>query len=327
MSAFPGKRKRMHTRVSEPWPLYLGLSEEDWEERIEQARSMLSPCRLCPRECGADRLAGEKDTCMGGAVAEVSSYNDHHGEEPPLSGYKGSGTIFFTHCNLRCVFCQNYPISHLGHGDKAGPEELARMMIRLQRRGCHNINFVTPTHMTPFILEAMPLAIKQGLNVPLVYNCGGYESLHALALLRGIVDIYLPDMKYNHKEVAERFSDAPDYVNKNRAAIKEMHNQAGDLVVDDDGIAMRGLIVRHLVLPEGFSGTEGVLEFLANKVSKNTAVSLMSQYFPAYKASEYKGLERRISAQEYRQAAKAMQRLGLANGWAQDKSCLLIRDV
>jgi len=304
-------------KSNETWPAYKGLSDEEWEDRIGKARDMLSPCRLCPRECGVDRPTGEKGVCRAGAAAQVSSYNDHHGEEPPLSGFKGSGTIFFTHCNLRCVFCQNYPISHLGHGDVVTAEALARMMLQLQKRGCHNINFVTPTHMMPFILEALPIAVGQGLDAPLVYNCGGYESLGALELLDGIVDIYLPDMKYNDDETAKRFSDAPDYVERNRAAIKEMHRQVGDLVTDELGIARRGLIIRHLVLPQGMAGSRGVLEFIANEVSKNTAISLMRQYFPAYKAPEHHELSRSITAEEYEEAARAMRELEIKQGWRQ----------
>lgn len=308
----------------EPWPAYLGLSEEEWDSRVERARGMLSACRLCPRECGVDRTAGELGVCGAGDVACVSSANDHHGEEPPLSGYKGSGTIFFTHCNLRCVFCQNYPISHLGNGEEMTAEELAATMVRLQRRGCHNINFVTPTHMLPFILEAMPPAIAKGLRVPLVYNCGGYETMEALELLDGVVDIYLPDMKYNDDRAAERLSAAPDYVERNRAAIKEMHRQVGDLEVDGEGIARRGLIIRHLVLPGGMAGSAGVLEFIAREVSINTAISLMSQYFPAYKAFDYPEISRRPTPEEYREAARVMKKLGLGHGWVQDKWYVLV---
>ena len=304
------------------WPSYLGLEPREWQDRIEQARALISPCRLCPRECKALRLSGERGTCQAGGVAEVSSYNDHHGEEPPLSGYRGSGTIFFAHCNLRCVFCQNYPISHLGHGEIAEAPRLAEMMLKLQHRGCHNINLVTPTHMMPFILEAMPLAIERGLQLPLVYNCGGYESLEALKLLDGIVDIYLPDMKYNDNAVAERFSRARDYVEKNRAAIREMRRQVGDLTEDEEGIAVRGLIIRHLVLPEGLAGSAGVLEFIAHEVSPRTPISLMSQYFPAHRAFEYPEIARRPYPEEYQAAAQVMRRLGLSEGWVQDRGYL-----
>lgn len=308
------------------WPAYLGLDAAEWEERIAAARALLSPCRLCPRECGAQRLAGEKGVCKAGGVAEVSSYNDHHGEEPPLSGFMGSGTIFFTQCNLRCVFCQNYPISHLGNGRVAGADKLAAMMLSLQKRGCHNINFVTPTHMMPFILEALPRAIEGGLRVPLVYNCGGYESLDALRLLGGVVDIYLPDIKYDENGPAKKFSNVTDYVERNREAIKEMHRQVGDLELDGEGLAMRGLIIRHLVLPGGMAGSEGTLKFIADEISIDTAISLMSQYFPAYRAGEFREIARRPNRDEYRLAARAMKRLGLSNGWVQDPWLELVGD-
>ncbi len=313
-------------RTREPWPAYLGLSDEDWTERIDKARSILTACCLCPRRCGADRLSGEKGFCGAGDKAKVGSYNAHHGEEPPLSGSRGSGTIFFSHCNLRCVFCQNYPISHLENGDEGEADELANMMIRLQKRGCHNINFVTPTHMLPFIIEALPIAVKLGLRLPLVYNCGGYESLPALKLLDGIVDVYMPDMKYNSSDSARLISDAPDYPQRNRAAVKEMHRQVGDLVLDDDGIAVQGLLIRHLVLPKRHAGSPGVLEFIADKISPHTAISLMSQYFPAYKALDYPGLNRRPSRAEYGEAVEALEKLGMSNGWVQDPFYIGISD-
>lgn len=304
---------------SPEWPSYLGLSDRDWQERSQKARPLMSPCRLCPRECGADRLSGERGVCRAGAIAEVSSYNDHHGEEPALSGFRGSGTIFFTHCNLRCPFCQNYPISHFGNGEPATKEELAHMMLKLQRRGCHNINFVTPTHMMPFILEAMPIAVRLGLAIPLVYNCGGYEGLEALKLLDGVVDIYLPDMKFNDNQVAMRLTGAPNYVERNRDAIREMHRQVGDLLAEEDGIAKRGLIIRHLVLPGGQAGSAGVLEFIAREISQNTAISLMSQYFPAHEAYEIPELSRRIYQEEYEEAVTALEELGLSTGWVQSE--------
>ncbi len=298
---------------------YLSLSEGDWREKTRAAMDLLAPCRLCPRACGADRLKGETGVCGGGDMAEVSSYNDHRGEEPPLSGYNGSGTIFFSRCNLKCVFCQNYPISHLGNGRRTAAGEISRMMLDLQKRGCHNVNFVTPTHMMPFIVEAMPLAAAGGLRVPLVYNCGGYEALEALEILDGVVDIYLPDMKYGSDEPAKVFSGAPDYVEHNRRAILEMHRQVGDLVLDDEGIAVSGLIIRHLVLPEGLAGSDSVLEFIAEKVSRSAAISLMSQYFPAHKAFEHPSVSRRPSREEYRAAVRTLEELGLENGWLQDE--------
>ncbi len=303
--------------MSEFRPAYLSISAQEWRARIGAALGMLRECALCPRRCGADRLAGERGVCRAGAAAEVSSYNDHHGEEPPLSGYRGSGTIFFTHCNLRCVFCQNYPISHYGNGSEKNAAELAEIMLKLQRRGCHNINFVTPTHMMPFILEALPLAVEGGLEIPLVYNCGGYESIKALELLDGVIDIYLPDMKYADNRAAELLSSAPDYVERNREAAAEMRRQVGELQLDGDGIARRGLIIRHLVLPKGLAGSADVLRFIRDELSPDTAVSLMSQYFPAYKACDIEEVSRRPSRAEYEQAVAAIEELGLANGWVQ----------
>ncbi len=300
-------------------PAYLEIGDAELTRRIEKARELLSPCRVCPRECGADRLDGEKGFCETGALAEVSSYNEHRGEEPPLSGSRGSGTIFFAHCNLRCVFCQNYPISHLGHGSPVSTKELAEMMLSLQRRGCHNINFVSPTHVTPQILEALKLAIAGGLKIPIVWNSGGYDSVETLKLLDGIVDIYLPDMKYNDDANAKKYSDAPNYHALNRAAIREMHRQVGDLICDEDDIAKRGLIVRHLVLPGGIAGSEGVLRFLAEDISLNTAISLMAQFFPAHRAHEFPELAHGLASKDYRAAVEAMEKLGLENGWKQTR--------
>ncbi len=303
--------------VNLDYPSYLRLSRKEFKTRIERAFDLTSPCRLCPRECGVDRLAGEIGFCGAGAHAVVSSYTPHPGEEPPLSGYHGSGTIFFTHCNLRCVFCQNYPISQLGHGNEETTEALADMMLSLERRSCHNINFVTPTHMMPWILKGLYLAIEGGLRTPLVYNTGGYDTLEALQILDGIIDIYLPDMKYDDPEVAKKYSSAPDYPEVNRIAIKEMHRQVGELVLDEEGIAIRGMIVRHLVLPKGLAGSEGILNFLARDVSPHTAVSLMAQYFPAYRADEFPEINEILSRQDYQKAVLAMERAGLDQGWRQ----------
>jgi len=298
-------------------PAYLKLGPGEFELRTKKAFELLSPCRLCPRKCQVERLKGEPGFCQAGAKPEVSSYNLHFGEEPGISGWRGSGTIFFTHCNLRCVFCQNYPISQLGHGNLTSSEGLAEMMLELQQDGAHNINFVTPTHMVPWIIEALAIARERGLRIPLVYNSGGYDSLEELELLDGIVDIYMPDMKYNDNKVAEKYSKAPDYVEVNRRAIKEMHRQVGDLSFDDTGIALRGLLIRHLILPEGLAGTEGIMKFIAEEVSQETAISLMSQYFPAHRAFEFPEISRRISREEYYQAERAMEQVGLYRGWKQ----------
>jgi putative pyruvate formate lyase activating enzyme len=242
----------------------------------------------------------------------------HHGEEPPLSGTKGSGTIFFTNCNLRCVYCQNYPISQLGNGAERTLGELACQMVWLQEQGCHNLNLVTPTHFMPQILKALGIAKERGFNLPIVYNTSGYESIEALQLLDGIVNIYLPDMRYADDAAALKYSSAPHYPEINRAAIKEMFRQVGNLVLDENGVAQRGLIIRHLVLPVGLSGTDGVMKFLAEEISKDVYISLMSQYFPAYRAQEFEEIDRRITPEEYDEAYEIMQKYGLENGWVQE---------
>ena len=295
------------------------ISETELQKRVEAAYGLLEACRVCPRECGVNRLKNDKlGFCRSGLNPVISSVSPHHGEEPPLSGTKGSGTIFLTNCNLRCAYCQNYPISQLGNGTERTPGELACQMVWLQEQGCHNLNLVTPTHFMPQILKALGVARERGFNLPIVYNTSGYESLEALRLLDGIVDIYLPDMRYSDDSVARTYSAAPHYPEINRAAVKEMFRQVGNLVLDEDGIATRGLIVRHLVLPNGLSGTEGVMKFLAEEISKDVYISLMSQYFPAYKAHEFSKLSRRITSEEYEEAYHIMQKYGLENGWIQD---------
>jgi putative pyruvate formate lyase activating enzyme len=281
------------------------------QERIESALSVLENCRLCPRHCEVNRLEGELGFCRTGRKAVVSSYSPHFGEEDPLVGREGSGTIFMTHCNLGCVFCQNYEISHLSEGVQVSATDLAQIMLTLQRRGCHNINFVTPTHMVPQILEALPEAIEGGLKVPLVYNCGGYEEVDTLKLLDGIFDIYMPDFKFWDSEVAARFCSAPDYAEKASAALKEMHQQVGDLTLDQEGIAQRGLLVRHLVMPEGLAGTREIMRFLANEVSKDTYVNVMSQYRPCGEAHNFPELRRAITAGEFRDAVSMAREEGI----------------
>lgn len=298
-------------------PAYTKLSSSELKLRSREAFGLLSPCRLCPRQCRKQRLKGERGICQAGPVPEVSSFNLHFGEEPALSGWKGSGTIFFTHCNLRCVFCQNYPISHLGHGNETDAQGIAEMMLELQDDGAHNINLVTPSHMVPWIIDAVAIAREKGLRIPLVYNSSGYDSLEELKLLDGIIDIYLPDMKYNDNSAAEKLSNAADYVETNREAVREMHRQVGDLLTDDTGIALRGLIIRHLVLPQNLAGSRGILEFIAREISKNTAVSLMSQYFPAHRAFDFPEISRRISQSEYLLAEQALAQAGLTEGWKQ----------
>ncbi len=256
-------------------------------------------------------MAGGKGVCRVGRQPVVSSFMPHFGEEAPLVGHYGSGAIFLTYCNLKCLFCQNYDISHLGHGEEVSTRELAEMMAALQRRGCHNINFVTPTHQVPQILEAVSLAVDMGLEIPLVYNCGGYEAVETIRLLEGIFDIYMPDFKYGDDEAAKRLSNAPDYVGIARAAIKEMHHQVGDLVMDGRGIAVRGLLLRHLVLPEGLAGTKEVMSFIAGEISPDTYVNIMDQYRPCYKAYDNPPMDRRITGEEFDEAVRVATDEGL----------------
>lgn len=287
------------------------------QSRLKEAYQLLESCRVCPRQCGVNRLKGETGFCGMKFHPMVSSDNLHHGEEPPISGFKGSGTIFLTGCNLGCIFCQNYPISHLHHGIETKIPKLANMMLRLQKAGAHNINFVTPTHFVPQILGTLLIACQDGLHIPIVYNCGGYESMEALALLDGIVDIYMPDMKYSDSGMAEKYASASDYPEINRKAIQEMYRQVGDLHIDENGIATKGLLIRHLVLPENISGTNEILRFIAEEISANTYISLMSQYFPAYKASAAPPLNRRITPDEYEKAKASLENFGLYRGWVQ----------
>jgi len=291
---------------------YLSLYHSgELAERVEAARSLLQDCHVCPRHCEVDRLNGELGECRTSAEIIISSYGPHFGEEAPLVGRNGSGTIFFTNCNLRCVFCQNYSISQLGEGEKVSKEELAYMMLSLQSKGCHNINLVSPTHVVPQILEALEIAVKSGLRLPLVYNSGGYDSVETLRLLDGVVDIYMPDMKYSDEKTAEKLSGVKNYPAINRAAVKEMHRQVGDLQIDEDGIAQRGLLVRHLVLPHGLAGTKEVMDFLANEVSSDTYVNIMAQYHPCYEAFQFPSLSRRTSAVEFQEAVALARQAGL----------------
>lgn len=295
------------------------ISQSELLKRIEAAYALMEQCSLCPRECGVNRLRNDKlGFCRSGANPVVASAAPHHGEEPPLSGTKGSGTIFFANCNLRCVYCQNYPISQLGHGVERTPGELACQMLWLQEQGCHNLNLVTPTHFVPQILKALAIARERGFRLPIVYNSSGYDSVKTLRLLEGVVDIYLPDMRYSDNDVANRYSLAQGYLEVNRAAVKEMYRQVGNLVTDQNGIAKRGLIVRHLVLPNRLSGTDEVMRFLSEEISKEVYVSLMDQYFPTYRAAEFKELSRRITSKEYEDACFSMESHGLENGWLQE---------
>ncbi len=292
-------------------PTYAKLGAAGLKERAEKALSLLEECTVCPHECRVNRFKGEAGICRSGRQAAVSSYGPHFGEEAPLVGWGGSGTIFFARCNLRCIFCQNFDISQEGQGREVTAAELAKMMLRLQERGCHNINLVSPSHFVPQILEAMVLALEGGLRLPIVYNTGGYDAPATIGLLDGVVDIYMPDLKYGDDEVGWKLSGAPRYFTVAGAAVKIMHDQVGDLVLDDNGIAVRGLLVRHLVLPGGLAGTEKVMKFLAEEISPLTFVNIMDQYYPAYRAFAHPLLKRRITAPEYREAVKAAEKAGL----------------
>jgi len=293
-------------------PSYLKLYENGLlEERIEKAREIMRECVLCPRQCHVDRTAGETGVCETGDRACVSSFNAHFGEEDPLVGTQGSGTIFFTHCNLLCLFCQNYDISHQGHGQEVEPEVLAGLMVELARAGCHNINFVTPTHVVPQILEALPIAIRAGLNRPLVYNSGGYDSVDTLKLLDGVFDIYMPDFKFWNNAAAKKYCGVSDYRERACEAILEMHRQVGDLAVDRNGVATQGLLVRHLVMPGDLAKTSEICRFLAQEVSPQTYVNIMGQYRPCGRAYEYPELSSSLSQSELRRAKEMAREAGL----------------
>lgn len=294
-------------------PVYVALLESNaLGARAQAAWQHLADCDLCARYCHVNRFTGvEGAVCRTGQLARVASYGAHHGEEDVLRGTRGSGTIFFSWCNLRCVYCQNWDLSQRGIGREVEPADLAAMMLDLQAQGCHNINLVSPSHVVAQVIAAVSIAAERGLRLPLVYNTGGYDSVEALRLLDGIVDIYMPDMKYGDSALARRYSKVRGYVEVNRAAVKEMHRQVGDLVIDDRGLARRGLLVRHLVLPGQLAGTEQVLAHLANEVSRQTYVNLMDQYHPCYRAGEYPELARALRVEEYDAALAAAVRHGI----------------
>ena len=281
--------------------------------------SALSACRLCPRECGVNRLAGERGFCGAGKLARVAAVSVHPGEEPPISGTRGSGTIFFSHCNMKCLFCQNYPISQYGNGREMDAGTLAGEMLRLRGLGVHNVNFVTPTPHAPQMLEAILLARGKGFDLPVVYNTNGYDALETLALLEGIVDIYLPDAKYLSGELADTASGTPDYARHNEAAIEEMVRQVGFLSSGHDGIAVRGVLVRHLVLPGRVGETEAVLAHLFEMHGPGLPLSLMGQYFPAWQAATSAGFNRKVTRKEYDRAIGAAERLGFRNVFIQER--------
>jgi len=312
MGAKEGTKLLLNRKEFEP--AYLRLYESgELARRVERALADLADCTLCPRDCHVNRQANEFAVCKTGRYARVSSAFPHFGEEDCLRGWSGSGTIFFSWCNLRCVFCQNYDVSWQGEGRETRPEELAETMLHLQALGCHNINFVTPEHVVPQILEALPLAIRGGLRLPLVYNTSAYDSLESIELMDGVVDIYMPDFKYWDAEMARRYVKAPNYPDAARRVIKAMHRQVGDLVFDENGLALRGVLLRHLVMPENTAGTREIMHWVARELGANTYVNVMPQYRPAGKVSrsEYVEINRRITSTEFRAAVEAAHAVGL----------------
>ena len=277
----------------------------------EKGLALLESCRLCPRACGKNRLEDERGRCLTGRLARVASFGPHFGEEAPLVGYGGSGTVFFSGCNLNCTFCQNSDISQGPGGRETGARDLAGIFLQVQEMGCHNLNLVTPTHVLPQILEALSLAVPEGLRVPIVWNCGGYESSEALALLDGVVDIYMPDLKFMDEEPSRAFLDAPDYPEAAQAAIKEMHRQVGDLVIDDQGLAVRGLLVRHLVMPDGLAGSDKAIRFLKEEISGNTYLNIMDQYRPCHRAIDDPRIGRRPERRLWIEACETARKQGL----------------
>jgi putative pyruvate formate lyase activating enzyme len=297
-------------------PLYLEkLTLPELHQRAKALHQLLVECRICPNECLAKRTEGEIGECHSTNEVFISSVGPHFGEEPPLVGSNGSGTIFFTNCNLDCQFCQNYDISHLGIGEKASTTDLARAMLQLQQIGCHNINLVTPTHFTPQIVDALILAVEKGLELPIVYNCGGYESVETLRLLENIVDIYMPDIKYSVDENAFKYSGVQNYWETVKLAVKEMHRQVGDLKISKRGIAQRGLIIRHLVLPNDIAGSKAVIDFVADEISDNTYLNIMDQYCPTYQASKYPEINHQISPSEHKKVVDYAFSKGFRRGF------------
>ena len=292
-------------------PAYLKLyASGELAQRVENARQHLKSCDLCARYCKIDRTK-QVGVCRTKTKARVASFNPHFGEENPLRGWRGSGTIFFSWCNLRCQYCQNYDISQNPAGDELDARELATIMLWLQKAGCHNINLVSPSHVVVQILEALLVAIEHGLKLPLVYNTGGYDSPESLALLDGVIDIYMPDMKYSDPEIALRMSRVKDYPRINQDAVREMHRQVGDLILDEKGIAQRGLLIRHLVLPEDHAGSEQIFRFLSQEISRNTYLNVMAQYRPAFRARKFPPFDRPLKREEYQAASNLAHQFGL----------------
>ncbi len=303
--------------MERPSPVYLETKVKGvFDQRADTLWGLLAPCRLCPRQCKVNRIGGEQGYCRSPSEVVISGVSAHFGEERPLVGTYGSGTIFFAGCGLRCVFCQNHDISMRLDGATVSSEDLAKAMLELQKRGCHNINLVTPTHYVPQIVRALGCAADLGLTIPIVYNCGGYESLEVLKLLDGIIDIYMPDIKFLEPELAKRFCSAADYPVVVQQAVKEMQRQVGDLVTDPEGIARRGLIIRHLVMPSCLENTRKVIQFIHDEISSEAFVNIMAQYYPYYRAKEFPQIARRITVDEYRSALQFAEDMGLRRAGA-----------
>ena len=322
----PGALRAREEKEGQWRPAYDKLEKDGrLAQRIERAYAILENCELCPRRCGVNRLKGEEGFCRSPARPVIYSAHPHFGEEISLVGKNGSGTIFFSNCSLRCVFCQNWPISHEGRGEEVKDEVLAALMIRLQKIGCHNINLVTPTHVMPHILNATRIALKNGLSIPLVYNTSGYERLEIIKLLDGIVDIYLPDMKYMDSDKAAKYSaDAADYPEKAKEAVLEMHRQVGEHTTDEQGIALRGLMIRHLIMPNGVAGTDKFARWVCENLSKSTYINIMAQYRVEYQAYDYPEIARGITVKEFLEAMEWAERYGLVN---LDPQSVSIRDI
>jgi len=292
-------------------PSYLSLSEKEWQKKIEKLFKILESCEICPRKCKVNRLKGEEGFCKLKYLPKISAFHPHFGEESVLVGKYGSGTIFLTSCNLACVYCQNYETSQLRIGKEVSFEKLADIILELQKMGCHNINFVTPTPQVPQIVKSVYLAVKKGLKIPLVYNTSSYDLPETLKILDKIFDIYMPDVKYSDDKIALEFSQCQNYFEIMKRAVKEMHSQVGDLILDKEGIAKRGLLVRHLVLPNNLAGSEKIFQFLAKEISKNTFLNIMDQYYPTFRAFEYPEISRRITKDEFKRSISLAKKFGL----------------
>jgi putative pyruvate formate lyase activating enzyme len=295
-------------------PGYLDLIESgELQRRVDVLKEMLQNCVLCPHQCQVDRTKGERGYCKTLDHVVISGADTHFGEEKELVGRYGSGTIFFSHCNLACVFCQNYEISYCGEGQEISPIELSKIMLHLQNKKCHNINLVSPGHIVPQIVEAIYMAARSGLNIPIVYNTNGYDLTDTLKLLDGIIDIYLPDIKFGNDSSAQKYLGVKQYYSIAKEAVKEMHRQVGNLAMNDSDIAYKGLLIRHLVMPENIAATEEIMRFIAEEISSDTYVNIMAQYYPAHKAYEYRELKRRITKHEFEAAIAVAIKVGLRN--------------